>query len=244
MAADKALGWKNKSDHNISFYNTNQEFIEWKTDPYGFHAVISESKSYRPRVTIGLIGDSTVMGRGKKKIARFFGEMLSTKYPNYSFKVVSAAVESYNLDQVYLSIDHLNSHHEPDFYIYGLCHNDIDDLGAEVMSGTSFLKPYLNQADDSFAIALPNKLNSIASYNPNFIKVLVNQSVLYRIIRLNLPRFKQALLPQQASTSVNTFSPLDRRLSSENVEKFNYLMRSIVKKSNSDFIWYIFPDPQ
>jgi len=251
---DKKLGWRNKKSLKINFGNTNGEKILLKTNedgiyPHTTNRYINYSDTKKD-IRIALIGDSTMMGRSVdegKRLADILNVKLnkSPKKEDIKYSVFSYAVEGYNIEQVYASYLYFDELYKPDIVIYGICHNDWDNIGEEKMS--IFAKPTIAinssgniQIKEAFINEKDLAQNNVY-YSSNKIKRFINKLALYRISRLYVPKFLQkiGLYSHERETS---YLPIQRVATKESEIIIRKLIEDIFDRTNGNLIVYTFPD--
>ena len=121
----------------------------------------------------------------------------SAKKEDIRYSVFSYAVEGYNIEQVYASYLYFDEKYKPDIVIYGICHNDWDDIGEENME--MFAKPSIainssgNIQIKEASINEKDLAENNIYYSSNTIKRYVNKLALYRISRLYIPKYLQKI---------------------------------------------------
>ena len=247
---NKDMGWKNKNNLNIEFGNTNGELILLRTNsdgiyPHDARRIKSLSKE---KLRIALIGDSTVMGRSVnegKRLADILENELNTNSDTLKFEVISFAVEGHNIEQVYAQYNYFEKDYKPDIILYGICHNDWDDIGKGYVN--NFPKPYI-YLDEENKIQLEKAnlkkeqlKNNTISYTPSLIRRLVNSSAVYRIIRLYGPLHAKKI-GINFEKKRESYLPISRKLDQKETFIVRAILNELSSRNDQRFFFYVFPD--
>lgn len=248
---DDNLGWRNKKKLDIYFGNTNGEEINLKTNIDGIYP--HDAKRYKKEIhknifRVALLGDSTVMGRSVnegKRLSDLLESKLNKQSKTKAYEVFSIAVEGYNIEQVYASHKFFQDSYRPDLIIYGICHNDWDDIGAKLSNG--FKKPIvkLNDKNEIILINAENDVNLINKnnkyYSSNLLKRLVNNFAIYRIIRL----YGIPYLERYNFVEINKnkdYLPISRSANKEESLIIRNILNNMYKDMKGNILIYVFPD--